>query len=601
MDQNTLESLRNWMQNKNIDAFIIPSSDPHQSEYVAEYWQVRSWLTGFTGSAGTAVVTKNDAQVWTDSRYTIQAAQELETSNFRLMTDSSSDRSSYRGWLKQHLPQGAVVGIDGQLISQSQLTTLEKQLAENDILVELVDDPFVELWSQRPELPSEVAIVLPKSLGLKSREDKIGLIRNHLLSSEADFIVITDLDEICYLLNLRSRDITYNTSLIGYLIVGLNVAVLFVHDGKLSPETKSSLKGAGIDIQQYHELNAYIDRLPAEARMIVDPVQCNALLFNRILEHEAIEQDSIVMLTKAIKSAAEIKNIEEVVIQDGVALTQAFIWLDKNISQNRISESDFAQQIAFCRGKQEGYFSESFGSIVGFNENGAIVHYRPVENNSKIIHGEGILLVDSGGHYMNGTTDLTRTIAIGSPTSEQMKHFTCVLKGHIALARAIFPKGTTGHQLDAFARSALWQHGLNYGHGTGHGVGYFSNVHEPPYGISPISSRRRNRPLKPGVLITNEPGYYLEGAYGIRIENMMLVATDDQYPDEQYHRFNTLSLFPIDQNLIDQTMLTRGEIKWIDAYHDKVRTALIPRLESDFEKFWMLNKTRPLPRVKIAD
>jgi len=594
-----LDQIRKWLVKNGLHALIIPSGDPHQSEYVAEYWKAREWLTGFTGSAGVAIVTQDHAHVWTDSRYFLQAETELKDKPFGLM-QKSAKTLGYVDWLKQHFGKGNIIGIDGQLVSESQSRKYENGFSDKGIEFLLVDDPFSEIWESRPSFPKTSIFFISEETQDRTRIEKIQFVRNHLTESSADAMIVTDLDEICWVLNIRGSDIQCNTSVVSYLVISSQSVDLFIDREKVPAEIQKIFENEGICLHTYRYIRGFIMAQERETKWLVDPAKCNASLFALLSTENVMEETSLIYLEKAIKTPLEVKAIKRTMLKDGVALTRAFMWLENTLESRSVSEDEFAKMIADFRSKQKGYFSESFPAIVGYQAHGAIVHYRPTKESASLINNSGMLLVDSGGHYESGTTDITRTIALSEPDQKVKAHYTAVLKGHIALASVVFPESTRGVHLDALARQHLWAEGLNYGHGTGHGVGFFSNVHEGPYGISPMIGGERNRPLKAGVLITNEPGFYLEGKYGIRIENMMLTVLHSATEHGKFLAFETLTWFPIDLACVDFRKLTRDEIYWINSYHNQVREQLIPLLSNPVEKFWMIEKTKPIPFGKIG-
>lgn len=595
--QDRLDSLRNYMKSAGLSALIIPSNDPHQSEYVADYWKCREWLSGFTGSSGTVIVTMDHAGLWTDSRYFIQAEQELQSSPFELHRIKTHGQKEYLEWITTNLPEGAIVGIDGSLFTLKSSDRIEEVLDEKQLKLSIQGDFFTNLWQNRPELPKAPIFLMPVELCSQSRVEKIEILRIRFRELKAHYLLLTDLDEIAWTLNIRGKDIECNTSVISYLVIGLESTILFIDSDKILHEDLITLEGDGIAIRDYHDLVQFVkDAALKEKSFVLDKATCNVLLYQLVGNRYATLSESIPSRIKAIKTSLELNHIRNTMIYDGVALVKSFCWLENElILGNTVSEYDFSQQISSFRSRQPGFWSDSFYAIVGYAENGAIVHYRPSKAGSKKIEPKGILLVDSGGHYQTGTTDITRTISLGEPSDEERRHFTLVLKGNIALDQAVFPTGTKGIQLDILARQYLWKEGLLYQHGTGHGVGFFSNVHEKPHGIAPGLAARGSAVFEAGVVVTNEPGLYFEGKYGIRIENMMETVKRRTTEFGDFLGFETLTWYPIDLNLLDESILTRSEIMWLDAYHEKVRINLMPHLNTE-EKFWLMAKTRSLAR-----
>ncbi len=597
-NEGMLPGFREMLKKEELDALVIPMADPHMSEYLPDHWKVIEWLTGFTGSAGTVVITAHEAMLWTDSRYYIQAELELGNTAFSMMKDTGQPGSGFVDWLAANLEKHASVAVDGRLVPVSKLRQMEDILRPAGIHVLLVNLPFSEYWENRPALPDHAVFEVSAGLVGRTREENIGKLRTGLLKKECDAALLTDLDEICWVLNIRGGDISCNTSVLSYMVVTTESVFLFLDPEKMEDPLSAALERAGVHIRPYGDIRAFLMSMKSGTRWLADPAQVNASLYNLLPEEHITESPSEAMFLKAVKSEQEQESIRRTMILDGVALTQAFMWLEQALEERAVPEYEFASRIAEFRDRQEGYFSESFPAIVGYGAHGAIVHFRPGKNNSNNIKKEGVLLVDSGGHYRTGTTDITRTIALGDVSDDFKKQYTAVLKGHIALASAKFPEGTKGYHLDLLARQFLWTEGLNYGHGTGHGVGFFSSVHEPPYGISPSSAGGRKYPFVPGLVVSNEPGYYKQGAYGIRIENLVLVEEYMVTGEGKFLGFETLTLFPIDLSCVLEHILTRVEVAWLDGYHARVREQLLPHLEGEQEKQWMVERTKPLSRSK---
>ncbi len=582
-----LESARTHMDSLGIDAYIIPSSDPHQSEYVADHWKSRNWVSGFTGSAGIAVITANHAALWTDGRYFLQAEKELENSPFQLHKMGGKSHPHLR-WLADIIPHGGKVGVNGRLISQSQHLIYTSILKEKEISLITSYDLIQAIHHNRPELPTEKIWSFPVKYAGKSRKDKIDEIRKGMSEKGADYHLLTALDDIAWTFNLRGNDVDYNPVFLSYALIGKTENYLFLDESKIDDALTSFLNNEGTTILSYEEIYPYVSNLK-EGKVLVDPTQVNADLYGRI-KTDTIRDKSIPKWLKAIKNETEIACIKDTMAKDGAALAYTFYWLEKTLENRTVSEYELAQKLQFYRNKQEEYLGESFSAIVGYRSNGAIIHYRPDEKNSADIENQGMLLVDSGGQYIDGTTDITRTFSLATPTDREKKHFTLVLRGNIALSRAIFPAGTTGGQLDVIARQFLWQEKLNFQHGTGHGVGFCLNVHEPPQGFADVKTERGQTVLKPGMLTSNEPGYYLEGDYGIRIENLVITREEG----DGYLGFETITLYPMDLKLIEESIINKNEKAWLNRYHDKVYRAVAPYIEDEDVKSWFKIKCRPL-------
>ena len=577
----------------NIHAIVIPSADPHQSEYLADHWKLREWSSGFSGSAGTVVITRDQAGLWTDSRYYLQGEQELEGSGITLYRDGQDGVPSITEFLSETLSEGQVVSLNPLMWSQAGVQNLTKKLSKSGITVSTDHRVAEEIWDQldRPQLPNDEVFVHDLSFAEISVEDKLRAVREDMLDDEVvsqavSQHLITTLDDIAWIFNLRGYDIAYNPVFLSYAVVRAEDAILFIDPVKVTDEVKEHLAKAKVSILPYDEIGRFLKGNTSD--ILVNPNDCNAHLYNLIDPKYIVEGPTITRLMKACKTDLEMNHIDQVMIKDGVALAQAFYEMYQRIGQ--ITEGEFAALIANKRSQQDHYYGESFPAIVGYQANGAIVHYRPPTEGSAMIKAEGLLLCDSGGQYYNGTTDITRTIAVGPVTQAQKESYTRVLKGHIAVDQAVFLDGTTGGEIDILARQYLWRNGQNYGHGTGHGVGYFLNVHEPPQGISPGSGSRNKTVLEPGMLTSNEPGFYEDGAYGIRIENLIVCEESDH---EGFLTHRHVTLFPLDTSIIVYDMLTKEEVNWINTYHELVAEKLLPHLSGSVAE-WMRMSCQPI-------
>lgn len=585
--------LRQQMATHQLDAYLVPSSDPHQSEYLSAHWQSRAWLSGFSGSAGTLVVLPEEAGLWTDSRYFIQAEQELAGSSIALHQQLVPHAPEHIAWLRDHLQPGARIGIDGRLFSAQQARYLEKQFYPKNIQLDYTLDLIAPIWADRPPLPEDPVYEHDITFTGQSRNEKLESIRQ-ALTHPTSTLLCSALDDIAWALNLRGSDIDCNPLFMAYLLISPAQATLYVAPEKISASLKSILEADHIILRPYEAVWHDLERLKDNTHICLDPSHTSIALYSRLDHTRITEIPSPIQHLKAIKNPTEIRHIRETMRKDGVALLRLLCWLESTLENNQhtITEYDVAQRLAAFRAEQPDYKGESFPAIVGYGANGAIVHYRPQKESAAAIHPEDLLLLDSGGQYLDGTTDITRTIALGPPTAEQKRAYTLVLKGHIALASVRFPEGTVGMQLDTLARLPLWMDGLAYGHGTGHGVGFFLSVHEGPNGFaaSPTTSRGAT-PFRPGMLTSNEPGYYPAGKYGIRIENLLLCTESKEYPG--FLHFETVSLFPIDTALIDIHLLHPEELQWLNDYHQKVFDSLAPLLEAE-EVAWLKAKCHPL-------
>ena len=574
-----IAALRKAMVNAGLDAYLIPSSDPHQSEYVADHWNSRTWISGFTGSAGIVVVTAKDAYLWTDSRYFLQADTQLKGSGIELQKQRVPHAPEHLDWLRQQLPSDAVIGIDGKNFSIGQVQALQKNVGEKGITINTAQDLLAEIWKDRPDLPNTSIFEHEEKFAGVDRKDKIRAIQAKMATYGATYHLMTTLDDIAWTFNIRGKDVDFNPVAIANAIVGKEVSYLFIDPQKVPDTLRKSFDKLAIVIKPYDALDQFLKDLP-KGKILIDP--------ERILY-----APTIAIHLKAIKNEVEIAHMKAVMVRDGIALTQFYRWLEKELENRSVTECEVAEQIAYFRKAQGAYHGESFSAIVGYKENGAIVHYRPMPETCAAIEKSGVLLIDSGGQYEDGTTDITRTISLGHATKEQKKCYTLVLKGHIAIATLVFPRGTKGLQMDAFARQALWRNHLDYGHGTGHGVGFFLNVHEPPQGFTTTASRGGLTPIEEGMITSNEPGFYKTGAFGIRTENLMLTANDETNEYGDFLRFETITLFPIDKKLIDLKLLTDLEIDWINQYHQEVEDRLLPHLSKEEQK-WLAEKCREI-------
>ncbi|PHN02314.1 aminopeptidase P family protein [Flavilitoribacter nigricans] len=586
-----LAALRAELDKNNLDAYIIPSSDPHQSEYVAPHWKSRKWISGFTGSAGLVIVTRDHAGLWTDSRYFLQASTELADTGIELHKQLVPHAPEHVPWLAQHLPRGSTVGLDGFLFSQAQVRLLEKHCRPKGIDIRTDVDLISPIWEDRPPLPRQPIFAHDVQFAGRSRTEKLNDVRLGMQRQGATAHLIPTLDDIAWTLNIRGSDVNFNPIAYAYLLVGRQNATLFIEEEKVPATLRQSLQEDGVSIRPYDEVIEELEHYPTDQKILVDSGSTSIRLIQAIQPGQLLNGALVPRTLKAIKNETEIGHIRRAMVKDGVALTRLFRWLESQLqSSNTPSEAELAEKLAECRSQQDDYVGESFPAIVGYQANGAIIHYRPWPGSCADIRPEGILLLDSGGQYLDGTTDITRTVALGEPTAEQKKHFTLVLKGYIALDRMQFPTGTAGGQLDAFARQYLWQHGLNYGHGTGHGVGFFLNVHEPPQGFATsVVTSRGSTNIEPGMLTSNEPGFYKNGHYGIRIENLILCVEREKTEYGDFLGFEALTLFPIDTQLIRKDLLSAEEVDWLNAYHRQVEAALVPHLD-EAEQQWMREK-----------
>lgn len=574
------------MQSKSISAYITYSTDPHSGEYVPAHWESRKWITGFTGSAGTAVITSDDGGLWTDSRYFIQAGEQLTDTGLKLFKERMPETPSIPQWLCRVLKKGERVGIDGYTTPLQTVNELRNELSTYGIEVVMIEDPYKTIWNDRPDLPDNKPFILEEKYSGESASSKISTIRNHISNTGTDYILISALDEIAWILNMRGTDIECNPLFVSYLLISEKEATLYINKNKLTETTIDYLQSQGVGHRNYEDIES--DLTAISGRKIAMSPSINFAMYNAASEHNTVFiQASPVSEYKAVKNQTEINGFRNAMLRDGVAMVRFLIWLQKNIGNGNLTELSIDEQLYKERSAMENFRGISFATIAGYQEHGAIVHYEADEHSASTLKAEGLLLIDSGAQYLDGTTDITRTIPLGPTTEEQKKDYTLVLKGFIQLAMAEFPQGTCGTQLDVLARLAMWKEGINYGHGTGHGVGHFLNVHEGPHQI-----RMNNvpTPLQPGMTVTNEPGIYRAGKYGIRTENTMLTVPSRKTDFGEFYKFEQLTLCPINTEAILWDMLSPEETNWLNEYHETVYSKLSPLL-SDEEKQWLRNAT----------
>ena len=548
-----VESLREYLRRNGLCAFIFPSTDPHQGEYVPEHWQTRKWISGFDGSAGAAVVTLSDAALWTDSRYFIAAAQQLEGTPFTLMKDGLPDTPAIPEWLCQQLTENDVVGIDGEVFTATEIEELEAALGKAGIKLKTDLDPAEELWTDRPPIPKNKVEIQPLEFAGESAESKIERVRQALREQQAEHLVISQLDEIAWLLNMRGSDVHCNPVFVSYVLLTRNDVTLFIDSEKLDDSVKNYLNRIGVKVLPYGK--------PSFESKAFDPIPA----------------------MKSIKSHAEIEGFRRAMIRDGVAMVRFLRWLKPAVEAGKETELSIDRKLTALRAEQDLYRGLSFDTIAAYGPHGAIVHYEATPESDVVLEPKGLLLLDSGAQYQDGTTDITRTIALGPLTDEERLDYTLVLKGHIRLALTRFPDGISGTQIDALARYAMWQHGINYGHGTGHGVGSYLCVHEGPH---QIRHTWKPAPLHAGMTVTNEPGIYRQGKHGVRIENTMLIVEDGETEFGRFLHLEPLTLCPIDLTPVVWDMMTPEEITYLNTYHKKVYDELSPLLEEE-ERQWL--------------
>lgn len=580
--------LRTFMQEKEIRAFIVPSTDPHSGEYVPEFWESRKWISGFTGSAGTAVITDETGGLWTDSRYFLQAASQLEDTGIMLFKDRLPETPSIAEWLGSVLSPGDKVGIDGWVNTTAEAENLQKQLQVYGLQLVSTEDPFQRIWKDRPSLPLNPPFILPLSYAGKNCTEKIAEIREQIFLNHADAILLSALDEIAWTLNLRGSDVHCNPVFVSYLFITDTTTTLYILPEKITPEIKQYLNDNQIEVKPYQAIEADLHHYTGKGIQLTPGT--NYALYQAASHNQIIRHESPVLYMKAIKNETEIQGFHHAMIKDGIAMVKFLFWLKNTVKNSQETELSIDRKLYNLRAEQKDFKGISFDTIAGYQAHGAIVHYEATEETNATLHPEGLLLLDSGAQYLDGTTDITRTIVLGPVTKEQKTDFTLVLKGFIELSMAEFPYGTCGTQLDVLARQFMWKFGINYGHGTGHGVGHFLNVHEGPHQF-----RMNHMPalLLPGMTVTNEPGIYKAGKHGVRTENTMLIVKSKETEFGAFYKFEPLTLCPIDKEAILPDMLSYEEKQWLNNYHSLVYDRLNASLNTD-EQAWLKEATSPI-------
>ena len=585
-----LEDLREVMRREHLAAFIFPSTDPHQGEYVPDHWKGREFISGFNGSAGTAVVTLTSAALWTDSRYFLAAADQLKDTEFQLMKQKVEGTPTIAEWIGKECGAGVEVGIDGMVNSTNSVRELIAELRkQGGITLRTNLDPLAQIWQDRPLIPVNPVEEYPLTYAGEAASVKIARIRQALRKLHADGMLMESLDDIAWTLNLRGTDVHCSPLFVSYLLVSSTAVTLYINKEKLTPEVLAYLRGEGIGVDAYENVQKGLKDY-FEYNILLDPDEVNYTLFNTVTR-EVIEAESPVKRMKTIKNDTEIAGFKQAMLKDGIAMVKFLYWLDKQLSEGEtLTEISVSDELASLRAEQTLFRGLSFDTIAGYEAHGAIVHYESTPETDVPLRPEGLLLLDSGAQYLDGTTDLTRTIALGPVTEEQRKVYTLVLKGHIQLELCKFPSGTSGTQIDVLARKDMWRAGMNYLHGTGHGVGSYLNVHEGPH---QIRMEWKPAPLVAGMTVTDEPGIYLAGKFGVRIENTLLVTYYNETEFGKFLKFEPLTLCPIDKKPIIKEMMLPEEIEWLNQYHRRVFEQLSPRLD-DNEMEWLQEACAPL-------
>ena len=585
-----VEKLRGYMRQNGLDALIVPSNDPHVSEYTPAHWQCRQWISGFNGSAGTAVVTLGNAALWTDSRYFLAAAQQLEGTPFALMKDGLPETPTIGQWLAATLGRGGKVGIDGSTATPAMRLALGKTLSSKKISIVLCNDPFAEVWENRPPLPKYKINIQPPEYAGESCRSKIQRLLARAAEADCDAMLITALDEIAWTLNLRGNDVECNPVFVSYLLLSNKESVLFVNSEKLTPEVSRYLAAEGVATMPYESVGETIVKLRARRTMVSDKANCAIMSLYK--DGECVAAPSVACELKAIKNNTEIDGFHRAMLRDGVAVVTFLSRLDSEVEKG-ITEMGVDRLLTSLRAEQELYRGLSFATIAAYGPHGAIVHYEADEASDVKLERSSFILIDSGAQYSDGTTDITRTIALGTPTEEEKLVYTLVLKGHIALSDCVFPDGASGTQIDCIARHAMWKHLMNYGHGTGHGVGSYLNVHEGPH---QIRMNYMPAPLRAGMTVTDEPGLYCEGKFGVRTENTLLIVPAGESQFGRFLKFEPLTLCPIDTKPIDLGLMTDGELEWLNGYHATVREHLMPLIKDASVRQWLAEATKPIAK-----
>lgn len=599
-----IDRARDALRQQQLAAVLVPSSDPHLSEYLPERWQGRQWLSGFTGSMGTLVVTTDTAVLFADSRYWVQAEAELAGSGVELIKIPTGAATHPIDWLASHVPQGQTVGVDGDVLGLATAHLLQRTLAAAGIALRTDFDVLAHAWPERPGLPEAPVYEHVAPQATESRAARLAQVRDAMARSGASHHFISTVDDIAWLFNLRGSDVLYNPVFLAHALIDAQRAVLYTADGKIAPELQRVLAADGVRVEVYDRAGAALSALPAHGSLLIDPRRITLGLRQRVRDSgpdavRVIEAINPSTLLKSRKNATEACYIREAMAQDGAAMCGFYAWFEQALADpknaGRLTELTVDEHLSAARNDRPGFVGLSFPTIAGYNANGAMPHYRATPESHAVIEGDGLLLIDSGGQYLGGTTDITRVWPIGTPSAEQKRDYTRVLKGTLALSRTRFPRGTLSPMLDAIARAPLWQHGLDYGHGTGHGVGYFLNVHEGPQSISKAIPEA-TMAMEPGMVTSIEPGLYRPGQWGIRIENLVLNVSAETAEGDvfgEFLEFETLTLCPIDTRCLDRSLLDAGEIAWLNAYHATVFERLAPLVSGD-ALVWLTERTRAI-------
>ncbi|SCH93459.1 Xaa-Pro dipeptidase [uncultured Clostridium sp.] len=596
MIKNRIEKLRKLMSQKEIYAYIIPSSDFHQSEYVGEYFKSREYISGFTGSAGTIVITKDDGGLWTDGRYFLQAETELKDSGIKLYKSGMEGVPTIEDYLYDNMPENSTLGFDGRVISVDEGEKLKHRLKSKNIKISYEDDLIDYIWEDRSSMSSEIGFLLDIKYTGEDFLSKLNKVRKSIKENNATMHIIASLDDIAWLFNIRGRDVKYNPVLLSYAIITLDKVYLFVDDNKLTIEMKEELNKADTIIKPYFEIYDFIKNIDKDQVVLLDKSKINYAIYNNISsEIEKVSVQNPTVLLKAIKNEVELNNIRKCHIRDGVAMTKFMYWLKNNVGKIEMDEVSIDEQLLKFRQAQENFIEPSFNTIAGYKEHGAIIHYSATKESAYKLYPEGLLLVDSGGQYFDGTTDITRVYVLGDIPEVQKTHFTAVVRGMVKLSMAKFMYGCRGYNLDILARGPIWDLGIDYRTGTGHGIGFVLNVHEAPNGFRwrIVPERNDSCVLEAGMVTTNEPGIYIDGSHGIRIENELITVKSDVNEYGQFMEFEAVTLVPIDLDGINPMLMEKAEIDYLNDYHKKVYNEISPYLNEE-EKEWLKKYTRAI-------
>lgn len=593
--EDRLNALRRLMKERNLAAYIIPTDDFHSSEYVGEYFKAREYMSGFTGSAGTLIVLPDQAALWTDGRYFIQAAEQLKDSSIVLMRSGQPGVPAIAEYLREHLEEKSVIGFDGRTVTERFVQTIAGKTADKHITFDGSEDLVDLVWAERPPISTKPVREVDIKYTGQSREEKLQCVRDKMRDEKADVLLLTALDEIAWLTNLRGDDVRYTPVFMAYMLLTSDKAQLFIHEQILSDEIRHKLAQAGITTAPYDEIEQAVRDIADGSRVWSDSGKVNYRLQHSLPEKtDVIDKHSPIELMKAVKTKQETDCIRAAHVKDGVAVTRFMHWLKTGVGQEKITEMSAAAKLESFRAQEEGYLGPSFESIIAYGAHGAIVHYEPTEQTDVEIVSGGLCLADTGGHYREGTTDVTRTFALGKVSEEEKKYYTIVLRGHLAMGAAHFPQGVCGQNLDVLARGPLWEAGLDYNHGTGHGVGFILNVHEGPQRFHwRISEQTQCVPLEEGMVISNEPGIYLEGRFGIRHENLVLCRKQEENEYGQFMYLEPLTMVPFDRDAIVPELMSDRELMWLNEYHRKVYETLSPYFVGE-ELAWLREVTAEL-------